>query len=410
MLIGKALEKLGRELQTPGPIVNRALSTNRVTCDDLLESRYPWLRPLQVYAAPTPRRRVNIITDSVSAGSLFGGVGTAIVFAALVAEHLGATLRVITRTEKPDRGRVHEVLKRNAVQWSENIDFAFADVYKHRSQVDAGADELFITTSWWTTWSTKASVDERSIIYLLQEDERTFYPFGDEHLRCSELLASTAIRFVVNSRLLFEHFVNDGLDNIARRGVWFEPAFPARIPRSKPRSADGRLKLFFYARPNNARNLFYLGIEVLDEAIRHGILDLNKWEVHFVGKDVPPIVFSNGYSPHRAENLTWGAYFELIATMDVGFCLMYSPHPSYPPLDLAAAGALVVTNRYGRKEDLSRYSSAITCSELAKDDLVTALAKALDQAGSSAAHEKRGDRLLTDWRIAFQPVLSHLFQ
>ena len=38
--------------------------------------------------------------------------------------------------------------------------------------------DLFVTTSWWTTWATRASVDPASIIYLVQEDERRFYPGG----------------------------------------------------------------------------------------------------------------------------------------------------------------------------------------------------------------------------------------
>ena len=37
----------------------------------------------------------------------------------------------------------------------------------------------------------------------------------------------------------------------------------------------------------------------------------------------------------------------------VGVSLMVSPHPSYPPLEMAEAGVLAITNNYGSK-DLSR--------------------------------------------------------
>ena len=40
---------------------------------------------------------------------------------------------------------------------------------------------------------------------------------------------------------------------------------------------------------------------------------------------------------------------------------MDTPHPSYPPLDLAASGAVVVTNRHGRKTSLCQYSENIVC-------------------------------------------------
>lgn len=411
MLVGRALEMLGKKLQGPGPIITRSLPIKRVSSEVLLDDRYPSLRPLRVYSAPFDAPRVNLVTDSVRAGSLFGGVGTAIVFAGLAAKHLSARLRVVTRTEKADQGRVYEVLKRNAILWSDNIDFSFVDVYKPLSQLDVADHDIFITTSWWTTWSTKASVPDQNIIYLLQEDERMFYPFGDDHLRCSELMASTGPRFVINSRILFEHLVADGFDNIARSGVWFEPAFPARSRRSTPESADRKRNLLFYARPNNARNLFYLGVEILDEAIRRGVLDLERWELHFVGKDVPALVFSNGYSPRRTENLPWGAYFDLISTMDVGLCLMYSPHPSYPPLDLAATGAIVVTNRFGRKQDLTRYSNRIICSGLDRDELVASLGTAMDRAKSGVSIEPGQENgLKTDWHESLAPVLSHLFR
>ena len=40
--------------------------------------------------------------------------------------------------------------------------------------------------------------------------------------------------------------------------------------------------------------------------------------------------------------------------MDLGLSLMASPHSSYPPLDLAAAGAVVVTNTFGAGQAIAR--------------------------------------------------------
>jgi O-antigen biosynthesis protein len=55
----------------------------------------------------------------------------------------------------------------------------------------------------------------------------------------------------------------------------------------------------------------------------------------------------------------------------VGISLMLSPHPSYPPLEMAHSGLLTITNSYGDK-DLSswheniRSMTRITPEELAK--------------------------------------------
>jgi hypothetical protein len=42
-------------------------------------------------------------------------------------------------------------------------------------------------------------------------------------------------------------------------------------------------------------------------------------------------------------------YKKLLPEFDIGLSLMMSPHPSLPPLEMAAAGMLVVTNTYANK-------------------------------------------------------------
>ena len=44
------------------------------------------------------------------------------------------------------------------------------------------------------------------------------------------------------------------------------------------------------------------------------------------------------------------AYGSLLRESAVGLSLMVSPHPSYPPLDMAHLGLRVVTNGFGPKD------------------------------------------------------------
>jgi hypothetical protein len=97
--------------------------------------------------------------------------------------------------------------------------------------------------------------------------------------------------------------------------------------------------------------------------------------------------------------------------MDVGLSLMDTPHPSYPPLDLAAAGAVVVTNRHGPKTSLARYSDNILCVEPTVEGLKRGIAEAVELAADGArrrANHAR-NRLGRDWEAAFEPVLHRLF-
>ena len=75
----------------------------------LTQSRFDALTPLPTYLlSGFHQRRISVVTDSIARGSLFGGVGTALILTTLLANKLGANLRIITRTEqvgsKPDPG------------------------------------------------------------------------------------------------------------------------------------------------------------------------------------------------------------------------------------------------------------------------------------------------------------------
>jgi hypothetical protein len=89
---------------------------------------------------------------------------------------------------------------------------------------------------------------------------------------------------------------------------------------------------------------------------------------------------------------------------------MYTPHPSYPPLDLAAAGAVVVTNQYSPKTSLTQYSPNILCVDPRLDQLVSALAEgaalAVDLPRRRANHAL--NRLERSWQQSFAPVLKRL--
>lgn len=377
----------------------------------IFHTHFKALTPLRTYFLPELQtHRVNIVTDSVSSGSLFGGVGTALILAALLANKLNAQLRIITRNERPEPKNIENLLSLYGIKLEHEIQFKFAECCDQKYELDIVKNDLFITTSWWTTAATLPSVSNDKIVYLLQEDERMFYPFSDNRFKCETILRNSNIRFLINTKLLFDHFVQDGFDNIKAQATWFEPAFPARIYHPRPKNRDEKRKFFFYARPNNPRNLFYLGIEVIEQAVLQQVLDLDLWEIYLVGKDIPDVTFGDGYVPRKCENLTWSEYAELIGTIDLGLSLMYTPHPSYPPLDLVASGAVVVTNQFAGKHDLSRYSPNLICAELDCDALIEALRNAVVIATNPSVQEQnyRNNQLFTDWQQAFSEVIYQL--
>ncbi len=376
---------------------------------DLIALRFGACTALRrIAVAATGTGRVTLITDSINSGSFYGGVGTALIMTSLLAEARQARLRIVTRTDPARPENFERLLAVYGVRLSHQVEFAFAPFYDGEQAVEVFEDEMFVTTSWWTTAATMVEFPHQSILYLLQEDERMFYAYGDERLRCEQIMKSRSIRFAINSRLLFDHLVSDGFSNIADGGDWFEPAFPKDIFYRRPAPPSGKRRLMFYARPTSPRNLFYFGIELIEEALKRGVIDLDAWEIVLIGKGIPDIVFLGGYRPQRLENLPWDRYAELVGTVDLGLCLMCTPHPSYPPLDLAASGAVAVTNRYEGKTDLHAYSKNIVCGDLELEAMISAMAEGVRLVADSGKRTEnhRLNGMQTDWRDAFSNIIS----
>jgi hypothetical protein len=194
--------------------------------------------------------------------------------------------------------------------------------------------------------------------------------------------------------------------------VWFEPSFPnARgYHVSGNGSANDKRNFFFYARPNNLRNLFYFGLELIETAIVKGILNPDSWNLHFVGKDLCQIRMAGGIVPKTVQSMPWAEYHEFLKTMDLGLCLMATPHPSYPPLDLASFGGVAVTNKYGAKQSLESYTKNIICGELTPAGMLEALRQGLELAGNATLRGRHldDDHLLRDWSISFAHALDSL--
>jgi hypothetical protein len=381
------------------------------TVAEWLDSRWTSIRPLDCFPAPSAGPRLTVVTDAVDAASLFGGVGTSLVLGALAANHMRAVLRLVTRTVAPDPGAVGRVLAANGVRLEGRLEVVHVP-HRGGRELPLADDDVFLTTSWWTTRSMLSTVHRERVAYLLQEDERMFYPVGDDRLRCEQTLHEPDVLTIVNSRLLFDHLLHgpEPIPAMADRAVWFEPAFPAAadpVARSNP---SGKRRLFFYARPHHLRNLFCCGLEALSDAIADGTFQSDEWEICLVGKDMPDLVFPRGVQPRRVEGLSWSQYQDFVRTMDAGFVLMDTPHPSYPPLDLAAGGAAVLTNSRGNKQDLSHYSANISAVPPTREALragLAALARTAcnDEARAAAV---RDDSICRDWSEALGPVVERI--
>jgi hypothetical protein len=96
--------------------------------------------------------------------------------------------------------------------------------------------------------------------------------------------------------------------------------------------------------------------------------------------------------------------------MDLGLCLMDTPHPSYPPIDLAASGAVVVTNVHGPKTSLQNLSRNIIAAPLNVEALKNALRQGVELANDTAQRMANcaADHIPRDWEAVLGPPLDRL--
>lgn len=86
--------------------------------------------------------------------------------------------------------------------------------------------------------------------------------------------------------------------------------------------------------------------------------DSNNWEVISLGEEFANITLGNGVLVQVKGKVTLEEYAAILSDSVIGVSLMISPHPSYPPLEMAAFDLAVITNTFFNK-NLSDYHDNI---------------------------------------------------
>lgn len=373
--------------------------------DALLRSRFIQSARMPVLTVGNSGSRVNVVTtERIDVGTVFGGAATSLVLGAMLAMQSRSSLRIISRSDPANPAAFRDLLATLGITFDRHVDFVWLPSHSGKA-LPVHEQDKFVSTSWWTTRSLSA-ITPNNIVYLVQEDERLFYPSSDDFVLCGQQLARQDVQYVVNTELLLRHFQSSGVMQ-GETALSFEPAFPSSIFHPRTPRSGGRT-LLFYARPNHPRNAFYLGLEALTLALRSGSIG-PEWRVVLCGTGIPTLNFGTEHKVEIVQDLSWSRYADLLRDVDVGLSLMLSPHPSYPPLDLAACGAQVVTTQFGMKKDLSAYSPSIKCTEPTPEALADALSDAV-QAVAQGTYKlgTLNDCIPRDWHSALMPTVDRI--
>ena len=161
--------------------------------------------------------------------------------------------------------------------------------------------------------------------------------------------------------------------------------------------------------------MFELGVLALSRALERGAF-ADGWDAprHRHGRGAGRrLDLGGGASLELLPRAPQADYAALLREHDVGLALMYTPHPSLVPIEMASAGMLTVTNTFENKtaEALAAISRNLIAAEPGVEAIADALCEAAARAGRRRARALRGSRVRwsRDWEESFsEPVLARV--
>lgn len=359
--IGKLGAKITRHLtllRRDPEVFARNLS--QFTHPDLYESRLLNVLtqpPLHVTAQVGMAPALNILQPVLSPTGITGGPNTVLVLAALVAE-LGVPVRLITyKTADRQNGdwlsmHLTRVLGRT---FSQALEVATAS--DPNAPASTGVNDLWLATHWTTAQALKPVLPRTRrnwFVYLIQDYEPGFYSWSSNHALALETY-SMPFRALINENFLLSYLSaqRTGLfampDFVNNQAEVFEPAVDRSNFYPPPARTVGPHRLLFYGRPRNDRNMFGLGVHALRKALEMGGFT-EDWDFISIGDpQLPKIRLARNRELVAAPWHDYAGYAGMLRSADLLLCLMLSPHTSYPVLEMAACGGLVLTNTFGPK-------------------------------------------------------------
>jgi hypothetical protein len=389
----------------------------RVPGDPAVRSVAEKVAPLRLALSDEAPRRVNLLIPTIDLQHFFGGYIAKLNLARRLAEH-GVRVRIVTVDPV---GSLPRSWARDVEAYSglaglfDVVEVAFG---RESPGLEVSREDAFVATAWWTAHVARHAVRELGgdrFVYLIQEYEPFTFPMG-----AYAALASESYRFphfaLFSTELLRDYFRRHRIGVYAAEGDRASAAFenaitPIDPPEAHELAARRGRRLLFYARPEDhaARNMFELGVLAMTRALERGAFE-DGWTLHGIGtvRSARRIDLGGGTWMRLLPRASQDAYAGVLRDHDVGLALMYTPHPSLVPIEMASAGLLTVTNSFENKT--AEAMAAISPNLIAAEPTVDAIADALCEAAAAAGdvdRRVRGSRVAwcRDWDEAFDDAL-----
>ena len=376
------------------------------------------LDPLKIELDVNEPARINIVHPAIDLKHFFGGFITVFTLARRLVER-GHKVRLVALDSVDLPGDWRERLAEYESIGQFAAELEVVDASDRSIPVAFNPADSVLATQWTAAWVADdivGKLDADHFLYLIQEYEPFVFPRGSAALMAegSYDLAHTAL---FSTGFLKDYFATNGY-GVYRSGrpegdghsLSFRnaitpvgPVTAAGLERPGPR------RLLFYARPepHAARNLFEIGLMALDIAVCEGCF--KGWDLVGIGKvdgdsdslELPRSGAKLAMLPRTGQD----DYGTILAGFDVGLALMYTPHPSLVPIEMAAAGLSTVNNTFANKDAaaLGAISGNLIAAAPGLGPIAAALADA-ERASGDLESRAAGSRV--DWPDSWEQALD----
>jgi hypothetical protein len=376
--------------------------------------------PLRLAITDDAPARINVLIPSVDLKHFFGGYIAKFNLALRLARR-GLRVRIVTVDPQPPlpRGWMEQLAAYDGLDgFADLVEVAFG---RETTGIEVSRGDRFVASTWWSAHIADAaaqSLGGEPFVYLIQEYEPFTFPMSTNAAMADGSYALPHVA-LFSTELLRDYFRRQGLgvyagggDEGDRASLAFQNAITdVPAPSAQELAQRSSKRLLFYARPepHAARNMFELGVLALGRALDLGAFR-GGWELRGIGTVElgGRVDIGGGAAMEMVPRAQQRAYADVLRECDVGLSLMYTPHPSLVPIEMASAGMLTVTNTCANKTaDAMR---AISENLITVPPTVDALAHALAEATAAIDDRERrarGARVAwsRDWDTSFDDAL-----
>lgn len=343
--------------------------------ENIVSTEIPEITPLGAKKSITKLKRINILLPSINKEHVFGGISTAINFFKELQNNLPEefSYRVII-TDASASDTIDTFNKYKIVNMTQDSDEKYQLVFvndRYGKALPIWENDIFIATAWWTAYNAKELIriqnnfygNSFNLIYFIQDFEPGFYQWSSRYsLAESTYKDEIKTTAVINSKELYDFMK---IKNYPfSETYYFVPKLNQKLKEFLPKLADIKKvnRVLVYGRPSVARNVFEIVVNSLKSFAEYE--NSKEWEFISLGEKHRDIDLGNGNKLISKGKVSLEEYADYLLTSKIGLSLMISPHPSYPPLEMAYFGLKTITNSYENKNLSYMHENIVNVDDL----------------------------------------------